>query len=70
MLDEENKHLITFITLWEQYRYKKLQQGFLASGDAYTDWYDKISTEVEDKTKCVDDTIMCKFSIREFLPNL
>ena len=64
-LDEESKHLTTFITPFGRYRYRKLPQGFLASGDAYTDRYDKIIADVEDKTKIVDDTILWKPSIKE-----
>ena len=64
-LDEDSKHLTTFITPWGRYRYRKLPQGFLSAGDAYTDRYDRIIAEVEDKTKCVDDTILWKPSIKE-----
>ena len=64
-LDEESKHLTTFITPFGRYRYRKLPQGFLAAGDAYTDRYDKIIADVEDKTKIVDDTILWKPSIEE-----
>ena len=64
-LEEDSKHLTTFITPWGRYRYRKLPQGFLSAGDAYTDRYDRIIAEVEDKTKCVDDTILWKPSIKE-----
>ena len=30
----------------------------------YTDQYDRMIAEVEDKTKCVYDTIMWKYSIK------
>ena len=37
----------------------------MAAGDAYTERYDRIISEVEDKTKCVDDTILWKNSISD-----
>ena len=33
-------------------------QGFIASGDAYTQRFDAIIANFEDKVKCVDDTCM------------
>lgn len=57
--------MTTYITPWGRYRYRKLPQGFLTAGDAYTDRYDRIITEVEDKTKCVDNTILWKPSIKK-----
>ena len=64
LLAEESRPLTTFITPFGRYRYRKLPQGFLASGDAYTDRYDSIIKDVEDKTKIVDDTILWKKDIR------
>ena len=55
LLDEESRHLTTFISPWGRFRYRKLPQGFLASGDAYTDRYDSIISEVEDKTQDLSD---------------
>ena len=34
-------------------------EGYLASGNAYTDRYDQITTAIVRKTKCVDDTSLC-----------
>ena len=65
LLDEESRDLCTFITPWGRYRYRSLPQGFLAAGDAYTERYDRIITDVEDKEKIVDDTILWKPTIRE-----
>ena len=64
-LDEESRHMTTFITPWGRYQYRTLPQGFLAAGDAYTERYDRIISEVQDKTKCVDDTILWKSNIRD-----
>ena len=55
---EEDRDFTTFITPWGRYRYKTAPQGYLAAGDAYTRRYDEIISDVENKTKCVDDTIL------------
>ena len=57
-LDEESKHLTTFITEWGRFRYRRLPQGFITAGDAYTRRYDDIIKDVENKVKCVDDTLL------------
>ena len=57
-LDPECRDLTTFITPWGRYRYKTAPQGYLAAGDAYTERFDKIISEVKNKTKCVDDTVL------------
>ena len=57
-LDEESQHLTTFITEWGRYRYLRMPQGFLASGDAYTSRYDDIIKDIPRKVKCVDDTLL------------
>lgn len=57
-LRDEDKHLTTFITPWGRYRYKSALQGFMASGDAYTRRFDEIIAHVQNKTKCVDDTLL------------
>ena len=36
-LDEESKVMTTFITEWGRYMYLRMPQGYLASGDAYTE---------------------------------
>ena len=57
-LCEEDRHITTFITPWGRYRYKVAPQGFLASGDGYTQRFDAIIADFKDKVKCVDDTCM------------
>ena len=39
---EEDRHVTTFITPWGRYRYRVAPQGFLASGDAYTQRFDSL----------------------------
>ena len=62
---EEDRHYTTFITPWGRYRYKVAPQGFLASGDAYTQRFDAIIADFENKVKCVDDTCMWADSIQD-----
>ena len=57
-LDDESKPLTTFITEWGRYRYRRLPQGYLAAGDAYTRRYDEIIKNVKNKVKCVDDALL------------
>ena len=57
-LDDKSKPLTTFITEWGRFRYRRLPQGFMASGDAYTRRYDDIIKNVPDKIKCVDDVLL------------
>ena len=55
--------MTTFITPWGRYRYKVAPQGFIASGDAYTQRFDAIIANFENKVKCVDDTCMWEANI-------
>ena len=57
-LRPEDRHYTTFITPWGRYRYRVAPQGFLASGDGYTQRFDTIIADFPDKTKCVDDTLL------------
>ncbi len=61
----EDRHITTFITPWGRYRYKVAPQGFLASGDAYTQRFDAIIAEFPDKVKVVDDTCMWADSVKD-----
>ena len=55
---DQDRHYTTFITPWGRYRYCSATQGFLASGDAYTRRFDEIIAHINNKTKCVDDTLL------------
>ena len=57
-LHENDRHLTTFITPWGRYRYRVAPQGYIASGDGYTRRFDEIVSDIPDKTKCVDDTLL------------
>ena len=64
-LHQDDKHLTTFITPWGRYRYCVAPQGYVASGDGYTRRYDEIVSDVHNKTKCVDDTLLWSATIEE-----
>ena len=64
-LDEESRPLTTFITEWGRYRYKRLPQGFVAAGDAYTRRYDEVIKDINKKVKCVDDTLLYDDNIHD-----
>jgi len=64
-IHEADKHLTTFITPWGRYRYKCAPQGYIASGDGYTRRYDEIVSDIQNKTKCVDDALLWSDSIEE-----
>ena len=55
---ESDRHLTTFITPWGRFRYKTAPQGYLASGDAYTHRYDKITMGFKDIKRVIDDTLL------------
>ena len=61
----EDRDLTTFITPWGRFRYRVAPQGFIASGDAYTQRFDSIITDFPNKVKCVDDTLMWSNNIEE-----
>lgn len=64
-LREEDKHLTTFITPWGRYRYRTAPQGYVASGDGYSRRFDEIVSDVPNKTKCIDDTLIWASDIEE-----
>ena len=64
-LDPKDRHLTTFITPWGRYRYCVCPQGYIASGDAYTRRFDEIVSDIKNKTKVIDDTIMWSGSIND-----
>ena len=64
-LDEQDRHLTTFITPWGRYRYYFAPQGYISSRDGYTRRFDEIVSDIPKKTKCIDDTLMWSDSIQE-----
>ena len=65
LLHEDDRHITTFITPWGRYRYRVAPQGFIASGDAYTQRFDSIIAEFRNKVKCIDDVCMWAPTIKD-----
>ena len=65
LLDKESQPLTVFITEWVRYMYLCLPQGYLASGDVYARWYDKLINEVPCKIKIVDDCLLYNHTIEQ-----
>ena len=64
-LEEDDKHLTTFITPWGRYRYRTAPQGYIASGDGYSRRFDEIVSDFPNKTKCIDDTLLWANNLEE-----
>ena len=64
-IKEEDRHKTTFITPFGRYRYLTTPQGFLASQDGFTQRHDEITSEFEDKVRCVDDTLLWSDDIEQ-----
>ena len=43
---------------WGCYRYKTAPQGYIPSGDGFSRWFDEIVSDIPNKTKCIDDTLL------------
>ena len=56
-LRDSDRHLTTFITPFGRWRYARAPQGFLSSGDGYKRRFDAITSTVQRKERCVDDTV-------------
>ena len=65
ILNKESQLLTRFITEWGRYMYIHLPQGYIASGDAYTRWFDELIKDVHQKIRIVDDTLLYYHSIEE-----
>ena len=57
-LHANDRHLTTFITPWGRYRYKTAPQGYIASGDGYSRRFGEIVSDMPNKTKVIDDTLL------------
>lgn len=64
-IQQDDRHLTTFITPWGRYRYKTAPQGYIASGDGYTRRYDKIVAHIQNKIKCIDDVLLWANSLED-----
>ena len=58
-IDPEDRYLTTFLTEYGRFRYRTCPQGFISSGDGYSQRMDRIIGETfKDYKKCVDDSII------------
>ena len=64
-LDEESRHLTTFITPWGRYQYCRTPMGLCSATDAYTKRFDDALSDFPCKHKCVDDTLLHDSSIEK-----
>ena len=64
-LDEESRHLTTFITPWGRYQYCRTPMGHCSATDAYTKRFDDAISDFPRKHKCVDDTLLYDASIEQ-----
>ena len=62
-LDEESRHLTTFITPWGRYQYRRTPMGHSTSTDAYTKRFDDALCDFPRKHKCVEDTLLYDSSV-------
>ncbi len=61
-LHHSDGHYTTFITPWGR---KTAPQGYIASGDGYTSRYDALDSHIQQKTKCIDYTLLWADNIEE-----
>ncbi|XP_068242430.1 uncharacterized protein [Palaemon carinicauda] len=57
-LDEEGRHLTTFISPWGRYQYCRTPMGHVSASDAYSKRFDDVIADIPRKSKCVDDVLL------------
>ena len=67
---ESDRHLTTFLSPWGRYRYKSSPQGYKASGDSYTHRFDKVTVNVKDCKRMIDDSILFKKTVPEMFEHM
>ena len=55
---KEDRDKLTFLTPWGRFRYCVAPQGYLASGDGYTQRFTDITQTIENKRTIVDDSVI------------
>ena len=65
LIEEEDRHLTSFITEWGRYRYRVAPQGYVSSNDGYAKRFDKIIEKFVRKTKVTDDTAIWDEELKE-----
>ena len=54
----DSQHILMFITHWGRYIPLRMPLAYFASGDAYTQRTDKLTENVKQKLKIIDDTLL------------
>ena len=62
---EEDRDKLTFLTPWGRYKYCVAPQGYLASGDGYTQRFADITKEISNKRTIIDDTVIWGEDLKE-----
>ena len=57
-LHEDSREFRNFVTEWGMFRYKRMPMGDHVSMDAYNYRFDKVTAEVENKKRCVNDSLL------------
>ena len=64
-LDERDRHITAFLTLWGRMRFYVDPQGSFSSGDGFTFWYDTLIHNLLRKKKFIDDVAGWSTSLDE-----
>ena len=64
-LHEDSRKYTTFLTEWGMFRYKRMPMGDHVSMDAYNYRFDKVTQGVENKKRCVDDSLLYSNSLEK-----
>ena len=62
---EEDRDKLTFLTPWGRYRYCVAPQGYLASGDGYTQRFADIARDITNKRTIIDDTVIWSDNVED-----
>ena len=57
-LHEDSRQYTSFVTEWGMFRYKRMPMGDHGSMDANNYRFDKVMVDVENKKRCVDDSLL------------
>ena len=66
-IHKDSREYTTFLTEWGMFRYKRMQMGDHVSMDAYNYRFDKVTAKVENKKRCVDDSLLYSYTLEQAL---
>lgn len=67
LLDPDSRHLTTFATPWGRYRFLRVPQGYVCSGDEYNQRTDAAFDGVPNMVKIVDDILIFNETYEEHI---